>query len=77
MAMLLLIIRAVSRDHQKTSERVIVYEIIEENGPDHSKEFVSQVRIDGKVLGAGAEKVKGSGTNSNKALLELIDILNI
>ncbi|NMB33604.1 MAG: ribonuclease III, partial [Clostridium sp.] len=63
---------------QKTSERVIVYEIIEENGPDHSKEFVSQVRIDGKVLGSGCGKSKKEAEQiAAKHSLELIDILNI
>ncbi|MFZ5986906.1 MAG: ribonuclease III [Bacillota bacterium] len=43
---------------QKTNDRKITYEIIEEKGPDHSKVFVSQVKVDDKVLGTGEGRTK-------------------
>lgn len=43
---------------QKTSDHTISYEIIEEKGPDHSKMFVSQVRIDEKTVGIGMGRSK-------------------
>lgn len=43
---------------QKTNDHTIIYEIIEEKGPDHSKMFVSQVKVDEKVLGVGEGRTK-------------------
>lgn len=34
------------------------YEVIQEEGPDHDKTFTIQVKVDGKVLGAGSGKSK-------------------
>jgi len=43
---------------QKNNDKKITYEIIEEKGPDHSKVFVSQVKISGEVMGVGNGKSK-------------------
>jgi len=43
---------------QKTNEHKIAYEIIEEKGPDHSKVFVAQVKVDEKVVGVGEGRTK-------------------
>lgn len=43
---------------QKGNEQKIVYEIIDEKGPDHNKVFISQVNIDGKAAGTGKGKTK-------------------
>jgi len=60
---------------QKTGEHKIIYEIVEEKGPDHNKMFVSQVMIDEKVMGVGEGKSKKEAEqNAAKAALEkLID----
>ncbi|HOM02611.1 MAG TPA: ribonuclease III [Acetivibrio sp.] len=43
---------------QRTNEHKISYEIIEEKGPDHSKVFVAQVKVDEKVVGIGEGRSK-------------------
>ena len=43
---------------QKNGEKKIVYEIIDQKGPDHNKLFVSQVKLGEKVLGTGEGKSK-------------------
>lgn len=43
---------------QKGNEKRVVYEIIDEKGPDHDKVFISQVMIDGKLAGKGRGKTK-------------------
>ncbi len=43
---------------QKSNEQRITYEIIEEKGPDHSKVFVSQVKLDNKVISVGEGRTK-------------------
>ena len=43
---------------QKDGEKKIVYEIIDEKGPDHEKMFVAQVKVMDKVLGVGNGKSK-------------------
>ena len=43
---------------QKTSKNPIHYAIVGEQGPDHSKVFVAEVRHDNKVLGRGQGKSK-------------------
>lgn len=43
---------------QKNSDKKIIYEIIEEKGPDHNKVFRSQVKIADKVMGIGEGKSK-------------------
>ncbi len=43
---------------QKSNEQKVTYEIIGEKGPDHSKIFVSQVKLDNKVIGVGEGRTK-------------------
>lgn len=43
---------------QKDSEGTLLYELISESGPDHDKEFLVEVRVNGKVLGKGTGKTK-------------------
>lgn len=43
---------------QKDGEKKIVYEVIDEKGPDHNKLFVSRVTIDGQPMGIGEGKSK-------------------
>jgi ribonuclease III len=38
------------RTHQETPD----YRVVEEQGPDHEKQFVIEVSIDGKVMGSGS-----------------------
>lgn len=46
---------------QKKGQVTITYSIIDEKGPDHQKEFWSEVRVDGHILG------KGYGTSRKRA----------
>ena len=43
---------------QENGEVKIEYEIIDETGPDHDKNFVAQVKCDGKILATGKGKSK-------------------
>jgi len=43
---------------QKHNDQKVSYEIIEEKGPDHNKIFVSQVKLDDKVIGVGEGRTK-------------------
>lgn len=43
---------------QKSPEQEIEYRIIEENGPDHDKDFVAGVFINGEMMSKGAGKTK-------------------
>jgi len=43
---------------QKSPEQEIEYQILEENGPDHDKDFVAGVFINGKIMSKGAGKTK-------------------
>ncbi|WP_026074002.1 ribonuclease III [Acetivibrio cellulolyticus] len=43
---------------QKNNDQKVTYEIIDEKGPDHSKIFVSQVKLDDKVIGVGEGRTK-------------------
>lgn len=56
---------------QKNSGGTLVYELISENGPDHEKEFVVDVMVNGEVLGRGAGKTKKAAQQqaAYKALL--------
>ena len=57
---------------QGKGERSILYEIIDETGPDHNKIFVAQVSIDGIVAGTGKGKTKKEAEqNAAKAALHL------
>ncbi|MGV3489398.1 MAG: ribonuclease III [Tuberibacillus sp.] len=43
---------------QRKNLGVIDYEVVSEKGPAHHKEFVSNVRLNGKVLGTGTGRTK-------------------
>lgn len=43
---------------QKNSDKEINYHVIEENGPDHNKEFVVEVHHNGQAIGTGKGKSK-------------------
>ena len=56
---------------QKKSEARIVYEVIDEKGPDHNKVFISQVKSKEKVIGTGTGKSKKEAEqNAAKKALE-------
>ena len=56
---------------QKNGECRIVYEIIDEKGPDHSKIFISQVKVNERVVGIGEGRSKKEAEQSAaKAALE-------
>ncbi|MBC5635930.1 MULTISPECIES: ribonuclease III [Ornithinibacillus] len=43
---------------QQDKNQTIEYQIIEEKGPSHNKEFVAELRINDKVLGSGIGRTK-------------------
>ncbi len=43
---------------QKEYGKTMDYVVLEETGPDHDKEFVIEVRLNGKVMGRGCGKTK-------------------
>ncbi|OOB76885.1 MAG: ribonuclease III [Epulopiscium sp. Nuni2H_MBin003] len=43
---------------QKNNKNVLVYDIVEEKGPDHDKEFVVELKQNGEVIGSGSGKTK-------------------
>lgn len=49
---------------QKKGEVKIIYETVEESGPDHDKKFKVQVKCDEKVLGIGLGKSKKEAEQS-------------
>jgi len=56
---------------QKNNDCKIIYEIIDEKGPDHDKTFVTQVKINDKVMGSGKGKSKKEAEqNAAKSALE-------
>lgn len=50
------------------------YEVIEEEGPDHNKEFTIQVVVDGKPVAAGLGKNKSEG--AQKAAEKALEVYN-
>lgn len=55
---------------QKSGETRIIYEIVDEKGPDHNKIFVSQIKVADKVIGVGEGKSKKEAEqNAAKAAL--------
>ncbi|WP_317856272.1 ribonuclease III [Chakrabartyella piscis] len=58
---------------QKISKVPLQYKIVDEQGPDHNKMFVSVVEHDGKVLGRGTGKSKKEAEQSaaNNALEQM------
>jgi ribonuclease-3 len=56
---------------QKNSGNTVLYEIVDEKGPDHNKVFVSQVLVSDRFLGIGEGKSKKEAEqNAAKAALE-------
>ena len=56
---------------QKNSENKIAYEVINEEGPDHNKMFVSQVKVSNIVMGTGKGKSKKEAEqNAAQAAIE-------
>lgn len=55
---------------QKNSDDKIVYEILDENGPDHDKTFITQVKIGDTVMGKGRGKTKKE-SEQNAAFIAL------
>ncbi len=56
---------------QKNNDCRIIYEVVEEKGPDHNKAFVTRVIINDTVMGIGEGKSKKeSEQNSAKVALE-------
>ena len=58
----------------KNCDVFIMYHIISESGPDHSKSFVSEVSLNGKVLasGEGRSKKMAEMEAAKKALENII-----
>ena len=62
---------------QKNNGQKIMYEILDEKGPDHNKVFTTQVKIADKVMGSGKGKSKKeSEQNAAKAALEKLNVEN-
>lgn len=58
---------------QKNGDQKIIYEIVEEKGPDHNKIFVSQVKISDRIMGMGEGKSKKEAEqNAAKAALNKV-----
>ncbi|MCX7749782.1 MAG: ribonuclease III [Clostridia bacterium] len=56
---------------QRDGDSKIVYEIIEEKGPDHNKLFVSQIKIGETIMGTGEGKSKKEAEqNAAKLVLQ-------
>lgn len=49
---------------QKSSDNKIVYEILEEKGPDHNKLFTTQVKVAEEVMGTGEGRSKKEAEQS-------------
>jgi ribonuclease-3 len=43
---------------QRSANHKVIYEVVEEKGPDHNKTFISQVRIKDKIMGVGEGRSK-------------------
>lgn len=43
---------------QQKGEQLIVYEVIDEKGPDHNKTFITQVKINNVIFGQGSGRSK-------------------
>jgi len=56
---------------QKSNDQKVIYEILEEKGPDHNKIFISQVSVSNKILGIGEGRSKKEAEqNAARAALE-------
>ena len=58
---------------QKDNSEKISYEIVEENGPAHDREYVAVVKLGSKVLGRGNGKSKKEA-EQNAANVALVNI---
>ncbi len=59
---------------QKGNDCRIVYEIIDEKGPDHNKVFVTQVKVNNEVMGSGTGKSKKEAEqNAAKSAIEKLN----
>lgn len=61
---------------QKKVNQKIAYEIIDEKGPDHSKTFITQVKVEDKVMGVGEGKSKKE-SEQNAARVALKRVSNM
>lgn len=63
---------------QRDNYGQVTYEIIEERGPAHSREFVSQVLLGGEVLGIGSGRSKKEAEQhaAQQALIKLSQLNN-
>jgi ribonuclease-3 len=61
---------------QSSRQRAPTYHVIETSGPDHSKVFTVEVRLDGQVLGTGSGKSKKAAETeaARSALAKLPDL---
>ncbi|MDQ2085261.1 ribonuclease III [Herbivorax sp. ANBcel31] len=59
---------------QRSNEKKVVYEIIDEKGPDHNKVFISQVKIDDRPAGRGKGRTKKEA--EQMAAKETIESIN-
>lgn len=58
----------------KPEKNVITYQLLSSTGPDHLKRFVSQVIVDGKVLGTGeGSSKKEAEENAAREALQTLD----
>jgi ribonuclease-3 len=60
---------------QKIFKETPVYSVIEARGPDHQRQFISQVSISGKLYGRGAGPTKKSADQA--AALETLEMLRL
>ena len=58
---------------QKDGKGIVTYEILEESGPDHHKNFVTEVLVDGVPLaqGEGSSKKNAQQMAAYRAILKL------
>jgi ribonuclease-3 len=60
---------------QKRCESKVVYEVVDEKGPDHDKIFISQVKIEERIVGKGQGKTKKEA-EQNAARIAIKKITN-
>jgi ribonuclease-3 len=63
---------------QRMGPVIIEYNIVDEKGPAHNREFTSEVKLDGVLLGTGFGKSKKEAEQSaaQKALIKLVNETN-
>ena len=60
----------IQRDHR---EEEVAYVLVGEEGPDHAKQFISEVRLDGRTLGRGRGSTK-KGAEQEAAYRAIISL---